>query len=249
MFDALWQDIRHAMRALRSTPGFAAVAILSLALGIGANTAIFSLIDALMLKTIPVNHPEELLQVTMAVPQYFSNPIWEQIRDRQDVFTGIFAYGRWRFDLAAGGQARYVDGQFAAGQYFDTLGVRTVLGRTLTPADDQRGCAGVAVLNYGFWQREYGGRADVLGKAISLNRHPIEIVGVTEPRFTGVDVGSTVDVLVPLCAEKILHGESSSLDFNAAPGSDRYLYSWLRLIGRPKPSVSFDQARARLKTL
>ncbi len=249
MFDALWQDIRYAIRALRSTPGFAAVAILSLALGIGANTAIFSLIDALMLKTIPVSHPEELLQVTMATPQYFTNPIWEQIRDRQDIFSGLFAYGLWRFDLAPGGEARYVNGHFSSGQYFDTLGVHAVLGRTLKPADDQRGCAGAAVLSYGFWQREYGGRADVIGKAISLNGHFIEIVGVTEPRFTGVDVGQTVDVLMPLCAEKILHGESTSLDFNAAPGSDRYLYAWLRVIGRPKPGVSPDQARARLKTL
>lgn len=89
----------------------------------------------------------------------------------------------------------------------------------------------------------------MLGRTISLNSHPIEIVGVAEPRFTGIDVGSTVDVLVPLCAEKILHGESTSLDFNAAPGSDRYLYSWLRVIGRPKAGVSPDQARARLKTL
>jgi putative ABC transport system permease protein len=249
VFDALWQDLRYATRALWTTPAFAAVAILSLGLGIGANTAIFSLIDALILKTIPVSHPEELLQVTMATPEYFTNPIWEQIRDRQDVFSGIFAYGLWRFDLAAGGEARYVNGHYSSGQYFDTLGVRAALGRTLTPADDKRGCAGAAVLGHGFWQREYGGRADVLGRTISLNSHPIEIVGVADPRFTGIDVGSTVDVLVPLCAEKILHGESTSLDFNAAPGSDRYLYSWLRLIGRPKAGVAPDQARARLKTL
>jgi putative ABC transport system permease protein len=100
MLDALWQDLRYAIRALRSSPGFAAVAILSLALGIGANSAIFSLINAVMLRSLPVSHPEELIQVTMATPQYFSNPIWEQIRDRQDVFSRIFAYGRWRFNLA-----------------------------------------------------------------------------------------------------------------------------------------------------
>src|ERR1700683_630147 len=93
MFDAILQDVRYAMRTLRSTPGFAAVAILSLALGIGANTAIFSLIDSLLLKTLPVSHPEQLLQVTMGKDEYFTNPIWEQLRDRQDVFSGIFAYG------------------------------------------------------------------------------------------------------------------------------------------------------------
>ena len=129
------QDIRYASRVLRRSPGFAAAAMLSLALGVGANTAIFSLIDAVMLRTLPVSHPEELLQVTMATPQYFSNPIWEQIRDRQDVFSRIFAYGRWRFNLAGGGEARYAGGQFASGQYFDTLGVHALLGRMLTPDD------------------------------------------------------------------------------------------------------------------
>src|SRR5208282_4046367 len=106
MPDALLQDLRYAIRALRSAPGFAAVAILSLALGIGANTAIFSLIDAVILKSLPVGHPEELLQVMMGTESYagFSNPTWEHLRDRQDVFSGIFAYGRWRFNLATGGQ-------------------------------------------------------------------------------------------------------------------------------------------------
>ena len=111
MLDTLWQDSRHAIRGLRNDPGFAAVTALSLALGIGANTAIFSLIDAVMLKTLPVSHPEELRQVTArgAGGGYFSNPVWEQIRDRQDSFSGIFAYCRWAFDLASGGEARYVD--------------------------------------------------------------------------------------------------------------------------------------------
>ena len=99
MLDTLWQDCRHAIRALRNDPGFAAVTALSLALGTGANTAIFSLIDAVMLKTLPVSHPEELLQVTMGGDRgYFSNPVWEQIRDRQDAFSGIFAYSRWAFN-------------------------------------------------------------------------------------------------------------------------------------------------------
>ncbi|MBZ5622622.1 MAG: ABC transporter permease [Acidobacteriia bacterium] len=242
MLDALWQDLRYAVRALRSSPGFAAVSILSLALGIGANTAIFSLIDAVMLKSLPVNHPEELLQVTMGTPEFLSNPIWEQIRDGQDVFQAIFGYGRWAFNLAAGGEARPVNGYFVSGQFFETLGVHAVLGRTLTPADDRRGCAGGAVLSYGFWQREYGGRGNIIGQTISINSHPMEIVGVAEPRFTGVDVGSWVDVLAPLCAEKALHGELNLLDTNNIPG-------WLQVIGRPKPGVSASQAEARLKTL
>src|SRR5215467_13826968 len=166
MLDTLWQDSRHAIRALRNDPGFAAVAALSLALGIGANTAIFSLIDAVMLKTLPVSHPEELLQVTAGGSGggYFSNPVWVQIRDRQDAFSGILAYCRWAFDIASGGEARQVDGAYVSGHFFDTLGVPAVLGRTFTSEDDRRGCAGGAVLTYGFWQREYGGRADILGK-------------------------------------------------------------------------------------
>src|SRR5258706_2320681 len=107
MLDALWQDVRYALRALRTSPGFAAVAILSLALGIGANTAIFSLINSVILRALPVSHPEQLLQVTMGERAFFTNPIWEQLRDRQDVFSGIFTYGRGRFNLATGGEARY----------------------------------------------------------------------------------------------------------------------------------------------
>jgi putative ABC transport system permease protein len=242
MLDAVLQDLRYAIRTLRSSPGFAAVAILSLALGIGANTAIFSLIDSVILKTLPVSHPEELVQVTMANSgSSFTNPIWEQVRDRQDVFSGIFAYGGGRFNLAAGGEARYADGNFVAGQFFDTLGLHAVLGRTFSMADDKRGCPGTAVLGYGFWQKEFGGRADVVGKSISLDNHPFEILGVLEPGFTGVEVGNSKDVYVPICTEKIIRGENSMLDMRSA--------WWMQVIGRPKPGVSASQATARLKTL
>jgi putative ABC transport system permease protein len=242
MPDTLLQDLRYAIRALRSSPGFAAVAILSLALGIGANTAIFSLIDSVILKTLAVAHPEQLLQVTMGKNQSFTNPIWEQLRDHQDVFSGIFAYGGGRFNLAAGGEARYAQGNFVAGQFFDTLGLHAALGRTLSMTDDKRGCAGTAVLSYGFWQKEYGGRADVVGKSISLDNHPFEILGVVQPGFTGVDVGASKDVYVPICSERIIHGENSNM-------LDQRSSWWLRVIGRPKPGVSASQAEARLKTL
>ena len=246
MLDAVFQDLRYALRGLRRSPGFAAAALLSLALGIGANTAIFSLIDAVILKSLPVRHPEELLQVMMGKQSYvgFTNPTWEHLRDRQDVFSGIFAYGRWGFNLAAGGEARSVHGNYVSGQYFDTLGVRAVLGRTLTPADDTRGCAGSAVLSYSFWQREYGGRADVLGKTISIDRHPIEIVGVTEPGFNGAEVGAAADVMAPLCAAAVIgSGRPGMLDINFYP------VGWLQVIGRLKRGVPASQATVRLKTL
>ena len=246
MVEAVLQDVRYAIRALRSAPGFAAVAILSLALGIGANTAIFSLIDAVILRSLPVRHPEELVQVMMGRESYagFSNPTWEHLRDRQDVFSGIFAYGRWGFNLATGGQARSVDGVYVSGQYFDTLGVHAILGRTLMPADDTRGCAGNAVLTYGFWQSEYGGRADILSKTISIDRHPIQIVGVTEPGFGGTEVGGSADVMVPLCAiTHIGSGYPRMLDTNFYP------VGWLQVVGRLKHGLPRGQATARLKTL
>jgi predicted permease len=242
MLHAISQDVRYALRSLRGSPGFATVAILSLALGIGANTAIFSLIDSVILKTLPVAHPESLLQVTLGGnDSTFTNPIWEQVRDRQDVFSGIFASGSRRFNLAAGGEARYAMGNLASGQFFDTLGLHALMGRTFTVADDRRGCPGIAVLSYGFWQREYGGSADAVGKKVSLDNHPFEIIGVLEPGFTGIDVGSERDLYVPICGEKIISGEFSSLD--------RRSNWWLRVIARPKPGISASQAEARLKVL
>ncbi len=246
MLDAIAQDFRYALRGLRRSPGFASTAILSLALGIGANTAIFSLIDALILKSLPVRHPKELIQVMMGKQSYagYSNPTWEHLRDRQDVFSGIFAYGRWGFNLAPGGEARPVNGVYVSGHYFDTLGVRAVLGRTLVPTDDTRGCAASAVMSYGFWQSEYGGRADVLGKTISIDRHPIEIVGVTEPGFNGTEVGASADVMVPLCAVTLIgSGYPRMLETNFYP------VGWLQVVGRLKPGVSESQATARLKVL
>jgi hypothetical protein len=165
MLDAVLEDSRAAIRVLRASPAFSAVAILSLALGIGANTAIFTLIDVMMLKSLPVQHPEELVEVTTGTGLAFNNPIWEQVRDRQDVFSGVFAYGMWAFNLAPGGEVRNVNGHFVSGRYFDTLGVRAALGRTLTPRRRQtrmprRGCLTLRLLATGIWgprryRREY----------------------------------------------------------------------------------------------
>jgi putative ABC transport system permease protein len=243
MPDTLIQDLRYALRALRSSPGFAAVAILSLALGIGANTAIFSLIDSVMLKTLPVSHPEQLLQVRTPAgfDDIFTNPLWEQIRDRQDVFSTLFAYSRTRYNLATGGEVRNVEGSRVSGQYFETLGIHAVLGRMLTAADDKRGCAGTAVLSHDFWQRAYAGRTDIVGQTISLNGHPFEIVGVTQPGFSGIEVGSATDVTAPICSEAIVDPNTNSLDKRGD--------WWLRIIGRPKPGISAAQVTARLNTL
>lgn len=242
------QDFRFSIRTLRNGPGFSLTAILTLALGIGANTAIFSLIDAVMLKALPVSHPEELMQVNMAKRDiwgvedpFVSNPVWEQLRDVQDIFSGLFGYAVARFDLAARGEARYVQGNYVSGQFFDTLGLRPITGRVITTADDRRGCPGTAVLSYGFWQSEYGGRTGVAGTTISLDNHPFEILGVIGPGFTGVDVGRESDIYVPLCAEQIISGGNGLLDGRRG--------GWLRVIGRPKPHLSMNQVESRLKTL
>lgn len=240
------QDVRESKRSLLRNPAFSLTVIATLALGIGANAAIFTLIDAVMLKALPVPHPRDLVQVSLANPDiwgmdepYVSNPVWEQIRDRQDVFSGVFAYAIARFNLSPRGEARYIEGNYVSGQYFQTLGVQPMAGRLITSADDRRGCPATAVLSRAFWQNELGGRADVPGTTISLDGHPFEILGVIGSDFTGVDVGRKSDIYVPLCADTVLHGNGLLDDRKGA---------WLRIVGRPKPGITSGQVEARLKT-
>ncbi len=239
--DTLWQDLRHGIRLLTVRPGFAAIAILTLALGIGANITIFSLMNVLLLKSLPVWHPEELVQVSGGENTSFTNPIWEEFRDHQDIFSGAFAWGSPRFNLADGGETRFANGLWVSGEFFSTLGVPAVLGRTLTVSDDHPGAAPAAVLSYAFWQTEYGGRPGVMGETIRLDGHPFTIAGVTPPAFFGVEVGRRFDVAVPIADEPILAGEFSKLH--------RAANWWLNVIARPKPGVSLNQVNARLKLL
>jgi putative ABC transport system permease protein len=239
--ESLVADLRYAARALRASPGFALVAILSLGLGIGANTAIFSLIDAVMLKSLPVSHPEELVQVTVDDNSVLTNPIWEQLRGRKDLFSSVFAFttgGAPAFDLANGGESRRVPGAWVSGEFFSGLGVHAAAGRLLRSEDDVRGCPAVAILNYGFWQSQFGGQVAAVGKTLSLDGHPFEIVGVTAPGFFGVDVGHSPQIYAPLCAEAIIRGPESVLDKRS---------TWfLRVVGRPRAGMPAEQFRARL---
>ncbi len=241
--ESLVADLRYALRSLRSNPGFAVVAVLSLGLGIGANTAIFSLVDAVMLRSLPVSRPEELVQVNMGDPGIidFSNPLWEELRDRQEVFSGAFAYSDQRFDLAGGGEVRPVEGTWVSGGFFGTLGVAPAAGRLLTAGDDFRGCPAVAVLGHGFWQSAYGGARNAVGRSISLNGHPFQIVGVAQPGFTGVEVGRVPQVFAPLCAKAVVDGGDGGLDQHS---------TWfLRIVGRRAEGVTEAGARARLAAL
>ena len=187
-------DIRNAFRAIKAAPVVSLVAILSLALGIGANTAIFSILDSLMMRSLPVSEAQRLVTITRGS---WTNPIWEQVRDRAHLFDGAFAWSSGRFNLASGGQTELVDGIWAGGSYFEVLGVPSILGRTLTAADDRRGGGPdgpVAVISYSFWQRRFSGAADVIGRSLTVERVPFTIVGVTPPSFFGTDVGRTFDM-------------------------------------------------------
>jgi putative ABC transport system permease protein len=247
VLETLTQDLRFSMRVLRKAPAFTAIAILTLALGIGANTAIFSLIDAVVLRFLPVQRPQELIEVLRLNPRDktptsgFTYALWEQFRDQQDIFSSVFAWSSEHFDLARGGAVHYAAGVFTSGSYFPTLGIRPALGRLFTPADDQRGCASRAVLSYGFWQEHYGGAQNALGSIISLNNHPFEIVGVSAPGFHGMEVGSRFDVAIPICASDVFDAKEKRLDTRD--------WWWLRMTGRLKPGLRPEQVDARLKLL
>jgi putative ABC transport system permease protein len=241
-FDSFLGDVRYGLRALRRSPGFTAVAILSLALGIGANTGIYTLVDAIVLRPLPVPQADRLAQVTGSEEGFgvWTNPIWEGIRDRQNAFDHVAAFSGTMFRLGAGGEERRTAGSLVSGDYFQLFGVQPVLGRMLTKNDDMRGCPATAVLSYGFWQREYGGR-DVVGQTIALDAKPFQIVGIARPGFTGPEVGRDVGVWVPLCADAVFRPEHSGLD-------ERSNW-WLQIIGRRPESMSLAQASARLKTI
>lgn len=247
VLSSLGRDLKSAVRQMRQTPIISGTTLLSLALGIGANVAIFSLVNALMLKALPVHEPDRLVVLgyddTPRPGQSMTNPQWEYLRDHQDVFAGMLASGGARFNLAAGGESRPVDGLFVSGRYFDTLGVNPILGRAFTEADDRRGGGDgpVAILSYGFWHREFGGSPSVLGTTITLDGHPFTIIGVTPLEFFGVQVGRAFDVAVPIGTEPIIRGAESGLD--------RRSVWWLTLIARLAPGQTLAEAQARLQAL
>jgi predicted permease len=243
---SLGRDLKFALRQMRQAPIVSGVALLSLALGIGANVAIFSLVNALMLKPLPIHEPDRLVLVGLERPMgtdtAVTNPMWEYIRDHQQVLMSVSAYGNPRFNLSAGGEIRPAQGLFVSGRFFETLGVTAQIGRTLTADDDRRGGGAdgaVAVLSYGFWQREYGGQADVIGKAIALDGQPFTIIGVSQRDFLGVQIGRAFDVAVPLGTEPIIRGAESQLDGRSS--------WWLTIVGRLTPGQTIEQAQARLR--
>jgi putative ABC transport system permease protein len=237
-------EIRNAVRALRATPIVSAVAVLSLALGIGANTAMFSILDSLLLRALPVREPHQLVTIgdVRSGRSSWTNPIWEAIRERSQLGAGALAYSHQRFNLSLGGQTEFADGLWTSGRYFDVLGVSAVLGRTWVPADDRRGGGPdgpVAVLGYDFWQRRFGGDATVIGRPLAIERVTYTIVGITPPGFTGLETGRSFDVAVPIGTEPIVRGSDSSLDQRS--------YWWLTVTLRLRPGQTLVEAETTLR--
>src|SRR5690349_645286 len=268
--DSLFQDLRFGLRMLTKAPGFTSVVVLSLALGIGANTAIFTLLDAILFKMLLVKNPQELALLQWAVPDErdrpslwydgstwteggehigfsFSYPAFEQFRTRNDVLSDVFAFADLGSDMnvVADGEPGLAHAQMASGRIFLTLGVQPVTGRLFEDSDDRPGSPPVCVISGGYWKQRFGARRDIAGKVVVIAGVAFNIVGVTPPSFSGLTAGSKVDVWVPLSTQPLVE---PNLDpkvsmFTAAD------HWWIQIMGRLKPGVSRAQAAAGLDVI
>jgi putative ABC transport system permease protein len=225
-------ELRDAYRSLRAAPLVTVVAVGSLALGIGANTSLFSILNGLVLKPLPVHDPERL---ALLEPGSFSNPVWEEIRDRYPRLTaGAFAWSVERFNVADGGEMDFVDGIYASGSMFDVLGVRAALGRTFQTRDDVPGGGPegrVALISHALWQRRYSGAQNIVGRSITIDRHPFTIVGVLPASFFGPDVGRLADIILPV---------GSAVGLRRA--QLRTAATWMNIMVRLQSDQTIDQA-------
>ena len=252
---ALWQDLRYGLRMLARSPGFAFVVVLSLALGIGANTAIFGLIDAVLLKMLPVKDPEQLVHFTWVSADgsedSFSFPTFKQLRDRNQVFAGVVAFRELPdVDFDVDGAAGLAKGQVVSGNYYSVLGVNAMLGRTITPEDDRVAGAGpVAVISYDYWVKRFNRDPRAVGKKITVNGSPFTVLGVAPPGFFGVDPsGERIDVSMPLSmvAQVWPDWAAAGTPYSVLSAPFR---NWLHLMARLKPGVSEDRALANVQPI
>ena len=243
-------NIRYALRTLRNTPGFTAIVVLTLGLGIGANTAIFSMTDQLLLRLLPVKNPRELVVFenpgAFAGRQFnsntFSYPMYRDFRDQNTVFSGVVGRFSAPFTLVADGRSERVSGELVTGNYFDVLGVHAAVGRTIGPDDDRvPGGHPVAVLSHGYWTRRFGADPSVLNRPITLNGHPMTIVGVAPRGFTGIVVGESPDVMVPVMMKAQMTPTWNDLDNRRS--------RWLALTARLNPGVSIEQAETAMNVI
>lgn len=250
LLEQIGQDLRYAARTMRKNWGFSTVAILSLALGIGANTAIFGLIDALLLKSLPVKNPQSLFflvkQEHHGTNAYFYYESYQRLRAAQPFFEELAAYGEpVRMNVDIEGAAESTMGQLVSGNYYNVLGVPPVAGRVFGPEDDRTpGAHPVAVISHGYWQRRLGGSADAIGKKILIAGTPFTIIGVTPPRFFGLQVGDAPEISVPIMMQpQVMPDKENWL------GRPRNTVDWLSLFGRLKPGVTVPQATNVLQAL
>src|SRR6476646_9122067 len=248
-FETLGQDLRYAFRMLLKSPGFMSVTILTLALGIGANTALFSLVNSVLLGDLPVRHPEELVVIkytdsrSQQANEDFSYPMYQAIRDRNTIFSSVLTRSGVDFNASYGGESERAVGELISGNYFETLGVQPFLGRLIGPEDDRTpGAHPVAVLSYGYWQRRFGSDPEVVGKNIILNNNPIRVIGITPPQFYGTEMARNPDIRVPMMMTTV---------FRPVPANrmQSSRHRWLTVFARRKPEVTVEQAQASLDTL
>jgi predicted permease len=246
---ALWNDIRFAVRTLRKSPVFTVVAVLSLTLGIGANTAIFTLLDQVLLRLLPVKNPQELVLLTMKGFHYGSNwgynalsyPMYRDFSQHNQVFTGMLCRFSYPFSVSFNGQTERAKGELVSGTYFPLLGVGAAAGRTFTPDDDRKpGGHPVAMLSYDYWKTRFAGDRSVVGKNVVINGHNMSIVGVAQPGFDGVELGYRTEVFVPVMMEAQM-----MVDMDNKLENRRQ--RWVNVFGRLKPGVSATQAKASLQ--
>jgi predicted permease len=252
-FDRLGADVAYALRGLRRSPGFALAAILSLALGIGANAAIFTVLNAVLLRDLPVRDPEQLVVLVSQdaardADRAFSFRTLQALRSGTRTIAELFASAaiRMNVDEGRGMSKPTASGQLVSGNYFRALGVAAVIGRTILPEDDgAESAAAVAVLGYGYWQRQFGADAAVIGRTIRANGYPVTIVGVAAPEFFGTHVGEAIDVWVPLSLQPQVNPEFG-LSLVTGVGADD---TWLELMARLRPGAEVRQAQAELDTI
>ncbi|MFZ3343170.1 MAG: ABC transporter permease [Terriglobales bacterium] len=252
--NGLLQDLRFAIRQLRKSPGFAAVAIITLALGIGANTAIFSLLDQALLRSLPVKDADRLvllkyegsntghLEARTDGKFYFSYPMYRDLHDRNSVFSGLIATDHAEVGVQWHNQPALVSAELVSGNYFDVLGVQPAAGRLFVAADDVVPDANpVVVLSFNYWQRRFGNDPRIVNDIIQINGHPFTIVGIAPPGFHSVVLGDTPDVFVPMMMKaEVIPGSKDLEDRRSA---------WLNIVGKLKPGMSRDQAEAGIAPL
>src|SRR5580692_7506745 len=250
--DKLVQDLRYALRTLAKNPAFSLIAMATLALGIGANTAMFSLLDQVALQLLPVRHPEQLMIVRETGNHYgnsygpntISWPMFEDLRDNNQAFSGMFCRFPADVTIGYGDRAAQISAELVSGSYFRVLGVGTALGRTIAPDDDAvPDSRPVVVLSYSFWRSYFDGDRSIVGRTIDLNSHAMTVIGVAQPGFDGVELGAPAKVFVPIMMKTEMTPHSDGLK------DRRRRLSWVTSYGRLRPGVTIEQAQLSLQPL